>query len=105
MFENPRRSRQARNFITNVPKILDLKLSSEQIFFRKLSSGAPGSSCFSNWYWRFLRYNLQNENEIDSFGSKERPSIFGRKLNAEVFIDVAEVSVAVCVFFIVDGCQ
>ena len=43
MFENPRRGRQARNFTTNVPKILDLKLSSEQIFFRKLSLGAPVS--------------------------------------------------------------
>ena len=32
MFENPRRSRQARNFTTNVPKILDLKSSSEKIF-------------------------------------------------------------------------
>ena len=42
MFENPRRSRQARKFTTNVPKILDLKSSCEQIFFRKLSLGAPG---------------------------------------------------------------
>ena len=32
MFENPTRGRQARNFTTNVPKILDLKSSSEQIF-------------------------------------------------------------------------
>ena len=32
MFENPRRGRQARNFTTNVPKILVLKSSSEQIF-------------------------------------------------------------------------
>ena len=32
MFENPRRGRQARNFTTNVPKILDLKSSSEQTF-------------------------------------------------------------------------
>ena len=32
VFENPRRSRQAGNFTTNVPKILDLKWSSEQIF-------------------------------------------------------------------------
>ena len=32
MFENPRRDRQARNFTTNVPKILDLKSSSEQMF-------------------------------------------------------------------------
>ena len=45
MFENPRRGRQASNFTTNVPKILDLKSSSEQIFFRKLSLGAP--DCFS----------------------------------------------------------
>ena len=36
MFENPRRGRQARNFTTNVPKILDLKSSSEQIFFENL---------------------------------------------------------------------
>ena len=40
MFENPWRDRQARNFATNVPKILDLKSSSEQIFSRKLSLGA-----------------------------------------------------------------
>ena len=32
MFENPRTGKQARNFTTNVPKILDLKSSSEQIF-------------------------------------------------------------------------
>ena len=41
MFENPRRVRQARNFTTNAPKILDLKSSSEQIFSRKLPLGAP----------------------------------------------------------------
>ena len=32
MFENPRTGRQARNFTKNVPNILDLKSSSEQIF-------------------------------------------------------------------------
>ena len=32
MFENPRAGRQASFFTTNVPKILDLKSSSEQIF-------------------------------------------------------------------------
>ena len=41
MFENPRRGRQARNFTTNAPKILDLKLSSEQILSRELPLGAP----------------------------------------------------------------
>ena len=41
MFENPRRGRQERNFTTNVPKILDLKSSSEQIFSE-------------NWRWAAL---------------------------------------------------
>ena len=45
MFENPRRGRQARNFTTNVPKILDLKSSSEQIFFE-------------NWRWVPLTRDL-----------------------------------------------
>ena len=45
MSENPRRGRQERNFTTNVPKILDLKSPSEQIFFLKLSLGAPGLCC------------------------------------------------------------
>ena len=31
-FENPRRGMQARNLTTNVPKILDIKSSFEQIF-------------------------------------------------------------------------
>ena len=44
MLENPRRGRQAINFTTNVPKILVLKSSSEQIFSRKLPLGAPGKS-------------------------------------------------------------
>ena len=42
MFENPRRGRQARNFTTNVPKILDLKSSSERTdIFRTLMLDAP----------------------------------------------------------------
>ena len=32
MSEHPLRGRQARNFTTNTPKILDIKSSSEQIF-------------------------------------------------------------------------
>ena len=47
MFENPKRGRQARNFTTNAPKILDLKSSSEQIFSRKLPLGAPDMTSFS----------------------------------------------------------
>ena len=46
-FENPRRVRQARNLTTklNVPKILDLKSSSEQIF-PKIVVGCPCSITF-----------------------------------------------------------
>ena len=44
MFENPRRSRQARNFTENDPKILDLKSSTEHRIFRKLSLRAPEKS-------------------------------------------------------------
>ena len=38
MTKNPRRGRQAENFTTNVPKILDLKSFSEQIVSE-------------NWHW------------------------------------------------------
>ena len=48
MFENPRRDRQAINFTTNAPKILDLKSSSERMFFRKLSLGAPETRIIHN---------------------------------------------------------
>ena len=50
MFENPRRSRQARNFTTNAPKILYLKSSSEKIFSRKLPLGAPVERFVNNFY-------------------------------------------------------
>ena len=39
MFQNPTTGREARNSITKVPKILDLKSSSLQIYF------------FQNWRW------------------------------------------------------
>ena len=47
-FENPRRGRQAINFSENDPKILDLKSSSEQIIFRKLSLGAAADGSGEN---------------------------------------------------------
>ena len=43
MFENPRRGRQARNFTTNVPKILDLNSSSEQIIGTLRSNDVDGN--------------------------------------------------------------
>ena len=59
-FENPRRGRQARNFSENDPKILDLKSSSEQIIFRKLSLGAPESPCSrANFPLQFMTIQYQ----------------------------------------------
>ena len=55
MFENPGRGRQARNFTTNVPKILDLKSSSEQISEQIFSENCrwvpliQGPLCASGW--------------------------------------------------------
>ena len=49
MFENPRKGRQARNFTKHFPKILDLKLCSEQIFSE-------------NWCWvPLIYYSTQRE--------------------------------------------
>ena len=63
MFENPRRGRQARNFTTNVPKILVLKSSSEQIFSRKLPLGTPESLSIQPYQkfaniWRIERVGI-----------------------------------------------
>ena len=62
MFENPRRGREARNFTTNGPKILDLKSSSEQIFSKNwrwvpLSIAGPAPVA---WISLFLYVALMN---------------------------------------------
>ena len=62
-FENPRRGRQARNLSENDPKILDLKSSSEQIIFRKLSLGAPGQWTVSTWRLMTLTREINKRNE------------------------------------------
>ena len=68
MPENPRRGRQARNFTKNVPKILDLKSSSEQIFFRKLSLGAPDSYRVRLYtqIWSYKRRFVNPAGDIES---------------------------------------
>ena len=69
MFENPRRGRQARNSTTNAPKTLDLKSSSEQIFFRKLPLGAPDQSDNLIVLHAYTRVGKQDEkNMIPAFG-------------------------------------
>ena len=49
MFENPRRGRQAGNFATNVPKILDLKSSSANRYFWKIDIGCPWLPALYPW--------------------------------------------------------
>ena len=60
MFENPRRGRQARHFTTNVPKIVDLKSSSEQDFCRKLTLGAQLGYTYNkkHFLWNVLISNI-----------------------------------------------
>ena len=76
MFENPRRGRQARNFTTNVPKILDLKSSSEQIFSK-------------NWPW----VPLVDEPYFCPIPIPER------SLNSQHFIFYVSVSISIFALF------
>ena len=79
MFENPRRGRQARNFTTNAPKILDFKLSSEQIFSRKLPLAAPESfrafsSCERKRFVEMKSFNSSKSQRLLDFVPSIRPS-------------------------------
>ena len=68
MCENPRRGRQARNFTINVPKILVLKLSSEQIFSRKWPLGAPVLKYIRDFFMGIKKSNfLKDRFELSSF--------------------------------------
>ena len=69
MFENPRRGRQARNFSINVPKILDLKSSSEQIF-SKIDVGCPVIGVAGEEY-RSLRSNSTKKNGNNNNNKKQ----------------------------------
>ena len=55
MFENPMRGRQARNFTKNVPEILDLKSSSEQIFSENWCWVSLKGQCLSKFFHFYLR--------------------------------------------------
>ena len=66
MFENPKRGRQARDFTTNVPKILDLKSSSEQIFSGKLTFPRSLTVLFATAFLLFLNLNNRFRRRITS---------------------------------------
>ena len=76
MFENPRRGRQARNFTTNVTKILNLKSFSEQIFFRKLPLGAPEKPANVTMPMSSRSFNLFNTAQFRARVFKTRIRIF-----------------------------
>ena len=60
MFENPRRGRQAGNFKTKVPKILDLKLSTKQIFSE-------------NWRWVPMNGIPDSDRALPKYKFKNTP--------------------------------
>ena len=66
MFENPRRGRQARDFTTNVPKILDLKSSSEEIFSENWRWVPLNSSMQSDEFWDWVLTTF-NQTAITSY--------------------------------------
>ena len=99
MFENPRRGRQARNFTTNAPKILDLKSSSEQIFSRKLPLGAPVNSGVLVFVMSKTKTPLKNQSVIyiwsrittvQKLGAVKQPKTIIRVLTIRVFQEFAE---------------
>ena len=79
MFENRRRGRQARNFTTNAPKILDLKSSSEQIFSRKLPLGAPDLRPSTDCNGKWTRRNLMKKEKVSSSIEKSMSSYLETK--------------------------
>ena len=74
MFENLRRGGQARNFTKNVPKILDLKSSSEQIFFE-------------NWRWVPLTISFGSAHTYIPY-IRDFPPAPGRKTRCRLWVSL-----------------
>ena len=72
MFENPRRGGQARNLTKNVPKILDVKSSSEQVFSK-------------NWRWVSLESQLYSVLFRQAVPSMHYPESHLAILNSSIF--------------------
>ena len=78
MFQKPRRGRPARNFTKKVPKILDLKSSSEQIFSE-------------NWRWVPLTNHFQSSNkpnigELNDFALFRYSRVLWSNGNGKAFV-------------------
>ena len=102
MFENPSRSKQARNFTTNSQKILDLKSSSEQIFSENWRSTYWGcyqirsliksfktyrlNRClsFANYFWG-LSYFYLDRVQLECKANQDREKIKGSILYNKLF--------------------
>ena len=61
MLENLRRSRQAINFTTNVPTILDLNLSQSEQIFSENWRWVPLFSKYSQYYEKLLELTIDAE--------------------------------------------
>ena len=72
MFEKPRRGGQARNLTKHVPKILDLKSSSEQVFSK-------------NWRWVSLESQLYSVLFRQAVPSMHYPESHLAILNSSIF--------------------
>ena len=82
MFENPRRGRQARNFTTNVPKIVF-----RTDIFRKLSLGAPDSLTVKYPYQVLkLGYEFARDLiELQRLETKKDKTVLARKVRKSLF--------------------
>ena len=76
MFENPRRGRQARNFTTNVPKLLVLKWSSSRYI---------PENCRWVPLWHLLLYNFNLAKSVIHFKEiNRRNSILGCTISSDL---------------------
>jgi len=120
MFENPRRGRQARNLTTNVPKILDLKSSSEQIFSENcrwvpliitqdLYQTCQSNTCFKERYDHLDpllgKLTLNNLNLSFQCGRSFEPRFLFTWPTAQVAMDTAENMVDICVVEVMYSCS
>ena len=92
MFENPRRGRQARNFTTNVPKILVLKWSSEPVFPENCRS-VPLKGLWRNWHYPLISMHLKckdwrkykRKQRLKKCPNGQVMAIFGRSPKTRIF--------------------
>ena len=100
MFENPRRGRQAKNFTTNVPKILDLESSSKQIFSKNcrwvpLTEAIPMNHASTGYAFKNPKPSTININYIFFniiLKVKKAKTIMKRKANGTLAVKLDQIN-------------